>query len=337
MEILLYSEITSEIAANTIQNLGWCCGENQVQVIRMFCPGGNVQASWGIAAKMNEIKAKGNRIIIKVDGMAASMGGALLCWGDEREVLDVSQIMLHKGVYGSNEDGTPYKPTKDEKEQLNVINGHIMAKLLQIIDNNKFQEIKGYTIEDLFDENKPRIDCYLTPQEAFEVGLATKVVPLDANNYKNQIKAVAACYKAKTTASININNNKSTMTVDELKKQDPACFDACKEQIIKDYQAELKTSPEAVAALGIVVAAAPAPVVEAAATAKPTQAQIDQAVEAKLKELGLEKIEGKTLVQVAQDTAKIIVEKETSDASTKTALDELEKQIAAVSTGKKVE
>ena len=133
-EILLYNAITQDSAANFISNLGWM-GENQVYSVRMYCPGGDVQAGWGMWAKINELKAKGCHSIAKVDGSALSMGGFLLCSFDERLALSVSQLMIHRAVMPEyDENGEKIIYSASDKEFINRINADLKSRLVQIID-----------------------------------------------------------------------------------------------------------------------------------------------------------------------------------------------------------
>lgn len=246
-EINLYGTLDNESASRLIDNLGWM-GENCIYAVRMYCPGGDVEASWGIPAKMQELKLKGCRSIAKVDGMAASMAGVLLCFFDEREALDVSNIMIHRASYGINEDGTPVIPTPEQQLMLNKINNDLKAKLSAVIDSNKLKSLKGVSIDDLFDEKKERINCWLTANEAMQVGLITKVVTIDTSTSKYMAKAVATCYdpaiKDKVTATAAVNNSKK-MTAEDLKKQDPECYEAIQKEAVNAYKAKAKAKAKA--------------------------------------------------------------------------------------------
>jgi len=246
-EILLYATLDKDTASMMLNQLSWI-GENQVYAIRMYCPGGDVEATWGIPAKMQELKNKGCHSIAKVDGLAASMAGVLLCFFDEREALDVSNIMLHRATYGAtDQDGNPIEPTPEEKQYLSKINADLKAKMSHVIDNKKLKQVKGLTIDDLFDENKDRVNCWLTAQEAKEIGLITKVIPVDANTSKNIAKAVTACYdpaaRPKVTATIAGKPlNVTPMTAEEFQKDNPEAYKAIQKAAIKEYKAKAKAA-----------------------------------------------------------------------------------------------
>ena len=242
-EILLYNAITQDSAANFISNLGWM-GENQVYSVRMYCPGGDVQAGWGMWAKINELKAKGCHSIAKVDGSALSMGGFLLCSFDERLALSVSQLMIHRAVMPEyDENGEKIIYSASDKEFINRINADLKSRLLQIIDQEIFKSEMGYSIDDLFDEGKERINCFLTPQQALKIGLLTGIIPLDTANSKTFAKAAEASYKA--TAATAGNQTTKKMTKEELLEKEPDACKAIQKEAIKAYQAKMKAKAKA--------------------------------------------------------------------------------------------
>lgn len=305
-EINLYGTLDNESASRLIENLGWM-GENCIYAVRMYCPGGNVEASWGIPAKMQELKLKGCRSIAKVDGMAASMAGVLLCFFDEREALDVSNIMIHRASYGINDNGTPVIPTPEQQLMLNKINNDLKAKLSAVIDSNKLKSLKGVSIDDLFDEKKERINCWLTANEAMQVGLITKVVTVDTSTSKYMAKAVATCYdpeiKNKVTATAAVNKFKK-MTAEDLKQQDPECYEAIQKEAVNAYKAKAKA--KAKAALDAIEdededegGCNP----KKHAKAESQEKVIASAVELALKNLGIQKVEASATAQTATFTA----------------------------------
>lgn len=322
-EILLYTAITAETAANFIQNLNWI-GEDQVYSARLYCPGGDVQAAWGMWAKMNELKAKGCHSIGKVDGMAASMGGYLLCAFDEREALSVSSIMIHRAEMVEDEEN-PLTP--EDLAQLAKINSDLKARLNAIIDDKKLLALKGVTINDLFDK-KERINCWLTAQEAEQIGLVTKVIPIDSSNSNTIAKAVASLYKAPAATAENTNNKK--MTKDEFKEKNPeAAKEMCKEAV-EAYKAELKAKAKAKASEDDPDEDGDDdsdPVTDTdhdgggknAKKAKAESKVIAMAVEQVLASMGIEKVTASATAQTAAATAKAASE---AEANKKTAQEE---------------
>lgn len=344
-ELMLYSELDEDGVNSIMSQLNWI-GENSVYAVRIYCPGGEVERSWGIAAKMNELKANGCRSIAKVDGLAASMMGALLCYFDEREALDVSNIMIHRAAYTNTDaEGKPIEPSPEETQYLAKINFNLKAKMSQVIDSKKLKEIKGITIDDLFDETKERINCWLNTDEAIKVGLITKKVQLDVVTSKNMALAVTACYdpKIKATAATAGKSNNKKMTAAELKESDPECFKAIEEEAAKAALKAFKAKAKAKAAKEDDESDGdedpedefdpkdPKMKGKAKAEAK----VVAMAVEATLKAMGIKAIEGNQTSQTAQaiadQAAKAKADKEAGEVKAST---DLKAQLEQIKSGK---
>jgi ATP-dependent protease ClpP protease subunit len=333
-EIILYSALDEYSAGQLIYQLNWI-GENQVYAVRMYCPGGDVEASWGIPAKMQELKQKGCHSIAKVDGMAASMAGVLLCFFDEREALDVSNIMLHRAAYAEKDrEGNPIIQTPEDKQRLAKINADLKAKMQQVIDDRKLKAIKGISVDDLFDEKKKRINLWLNAGEAREIGLITKVIPIDANSSQYMVKAVAACYGTpqgpKATAAT-AGNNQQKMTAEEFQKENPEEYKKIREaavaEAVKAQEAKAKAEAESGNRSG--------------AGAQVDLNVVDQLIEKKLKALGLNNIEGiqppQTAAATAAQTARAAQEeadKKAKAEADKKVLDEVKAEIENIKSGK---
>ena len=320
MEIPLYSPINSDTASAMMQYLGWM-NDGDNTTVRMYCPGGEVEAAWGIAAKMQEMRAKGCTFTAKVDGMAASMAGELLAYFDNTEALSVSNIMIHKASLGLDpETGEEIVPTPTQKEQLDKINKDLKSALSAVVDNIVLKAIKGYDLNDLFAPDKPRVDCWLTAKEAQKIGLIKTVVALNPVTKNIMAKAVALAYNPaelpKPTAGTAGQKSNAKMTAEELKKSDPECYKAIFTAGAKAYQ------KQCVDALDIDESEMPEPDSECAPKKKAkakavTEDQINAAVEAKLKEYGISAISQTQPAQTAVATATLFATKPV-DGTTKT-------------------
>jgi ATP-dependent protease ClpP protease subunit len=339
-EILLYSPLDGDSASRIMNELAWI-GENQVYAIRIYCPGGDVESAWGIPAKMQELKQKGCHSIAKVDGMAASMAGLLLVYFDERESLDVSNIMLHRAAFPEKDnEGNPYFITPEENQRLAKINTDIKSKLFQVIDDKKLKALKGVSINDLFDEKKERIDCWLNANEAMQIGLITKVVPIDASSSQYMVKAVAACYgsaqRPEATAATAGNNqtNAKKMTAEEFKQQNPEAYAAI----------EKSAADAAVTAFKAKAKAALDDDGDGKGANGSQANQIDpkvisMAVEETLKVMGVARIEGgqpaQTAAATAAQTTQAEADKKAKAEADKKIADDLKKDIEDIKSGRK--
>jgi ATP-dependent Clp protease protease subunit len=208
-ELYLYSPIYDFVAESFISQME----ENKTEdvEIRANTPGGNVFAGWGMVAKIKEHEGA---VKMKVDGYVASMGTILLAFVDDTEALDVSRVHLHRA------DG--YVNSPEEQAFLDGVNKDLRAKLTSKIDAEKFKEITGKTINDLFD-SKDRIDVWLTAKQAKQVGLIKKIVKLNPTEIAaiNRMNIAASAEQPPVTKE---QPNNKVMTLEELKAQHPALY-----------------------------------------------------------------------------------------------------------------
>jgi len=171
-EILLYTPFWGWAAAEFISELE--ASKNNDIVIRLNTPGGDVEAAFGMVAKMAE-RTKSTKV--KVDGKAHSMGAFFLAYADNVEALDVSEIMIHRAAYASYIEQDMEMFTQDMKDSLQRTNDKLKEALLAKIDTSKFIAITGKTIDEIFDMSQ-RVEVTLTAAQAQEVGLVDNVVTI---------------------------------------------------------------------------------------------------------------------------------------------------------------
>ncbi len=208
-ELYLYSPIYSFVAESVLSQIEDNM-ENEV-TLRVLTPGGSVFAAYGIYTKMKE---HGN-ITLKVDGAADSAGSFLPLYAKNTECLNVSRFTFHRAdMFVENEQ---------EQSLLDGVNKDLKAQMLKKIDADKWLEVTGITIEQLFDP-ATRIDVTLTGKQAKEVGLVQKVI-----NLTPEVEKSLAAFNEKlfNTSANNqtINNSKpNTMNIEKLKAEHPALY-----------------------------------------------------------------------------------------------------------------
>lgn len=249
-ELYLYSPIYDFVAQQLMQQMEENKGE--AMTMRMNTPGGSVFAGWGVVAKMKEVTGAGSTIHAKCDGIVASMGIPLLCYATTSEALEVTMFMIHKAsMYISNDE---------DQQLLDIVNKDLRAKLNKKIDNVKLKELKGFTIDDIFDAEDNK-EIYLTAKEAKKIGLINKVVPMnpsEMNAFNTNLYKLAAMAETPEDNKPKP-NNPITMTLDELKTKHPDVYAQLLKQgndagitaeraRIGAWMAWNKVDPEAVAA-----------------------------------------------------------------------------------------
>lgn len=186
--------------------------------VRMNCPGGEVYSCYGMIAKFAEHK---NGKTVQVDGMAKSGGFFFCCYADNVECLDVSAFMVHRAAFPAWVESDANIFTDDVKKQLSGVNASLRAGLESKVSAEKFKTVTGVSLDDMFSlEN--RIDVNITAQQAKEMGIVNKIMPLTKEK-ENDIKSLAATYGIaafSTETEITIKQNKK-MTSAEFKLANP--------------------------------------------------------------------------------------------------------------------
>ena len=175
-EILLYGSIYSFTAEEIVSKLDSMMDEPEI-TLRISSGGGDVFAGYSILAKLQEYKGK---LIVKVDGWAASMAAFMLLFSSDSESLDVSSIMFHRADM--------YVYTPEDQAWLDGVNATMRKKMEQKIPSELFATVTGKSYSEMFDP-KTRIDITLTAKQAKKLGLIKRITTLDVAAAK-QIESV---------------------------------------------------------------------------------------------------------------------------------------------------
>lgn len=205
-ELLLYSGIYNFVAENLIRAMEEFSAQDIT--MRINSGGGDLQASWGIAAKMKE---HGN-VKVKVDGIAMSAAFNLCLYAKDVECLDISNFMAHRAAYSYGGD------SPEEKAFLAKVNSDLRKQMEKRIDSEKLKEMKGVTIADLF-EKEERITLFFTASEAKKLGIVSKInklTPEEVEAFNETFLRIAAEH--------NPTQQSKTMTLAELKQNHPTVY-----------------------------------------------------------------------------------------------------------------
>lgn len=204
-EILLYDFIYDYSAADIITRLEQSM-DDEVS-LRVNCGGGNLFSAWGMFAKTQEH----GEVTIKVDGMAAS-GAAYLClFAKSVECIDASAFMFHRA------DG----PTNSEEEKQLLIqkNKELKSKMKMRLNEDKFKEVTGMTIDQMFEGEVK--DIWLTAKQAKQIGLVKKINKVDPVEMQARTEIF---YRIAAELKPDKNQNPTNMTLAEFKAQHPAIY-----------------------------------------------------------------------------------------------------------------
>ena len=224
-EILIYTGIYDFTAETFINRLNEISKDEDI-IIRLNSPGGSVFAGWGMIAALKERTGKN---ILKVDGNASSMAFFMLPFFDEVQALDITNFMIHRA--------TGWVENEDDQKILDNINKSLKDKLEKRIDKDKFMDVTGISIKDIFEAEKRR-DIWVTAKEAKKIGLIDRVVRLEPREINAMQKNLVAFSTFEDTEVqeprgseeikepiININKVKKViMTKAELKAENPDLY-----------------------------------------------------------------------------------------------------------------
>jgi len=226
-DILIYNNIDSYSATRFIEQINESEQNAEDIVVRINTDGGDPQYGWGMIAKFQEIK--GNKLV-KVDGKAFSMGLYFLCYCDDSEALDVSTFVLHRAAYREWFEKDPNLFTEQAKKDLKTINDALKKAFIAKVDVEKFEEIKGIKIDQIFSIDS-RIDVMLTAKESKQIGLINRIIPITPKikaEVEDNMSSISANYIKNKEEKNNLNNDK--MNLEELKLKHPELF----AQIVKN-------------------------------------------------------------------------------------------------------
>jgi len=139
-------------------------GDDEITIL-MNNPGG--YEFHGIAI-YDAIRDCSSRVVIKVFGMAMSMGSIILQAADERIMSPNSKIMIHYGTWDGWSDHPKILATwyKENKEFVNWMQDVYMEKMLE-----KAPKMTKAKLDKLLD-----FDTIYTAQQSVDIGLADKIL-----------------------------------------------------------------------------------------------------------------------------------------------------------------
>lgn len=133
--------------------------------IIMNNPGGDWYSGMAI---YDAIKTCQNHVIIKVFGMAMSMGSVILQAADERVLAPNARVMIHHGTMSMGATHTKiYEKWADENKR--ITNEMIEIYMQKILEKNV--DFKRKKLDDMLN-----FDTILSAQEAVSLGLADRIL-----------------------------------------------------------------------------------------------------------------------------------------------------------------
>lgn len=165
-EMLLYGELGEDEGMinghRFAEELNWLGKYNDEIKIRVNCDGGVISHGLSIFSQMITSEAK---IIVQVDGVAASMGAIFLAAANHVILLDYSRVMIHSPYYIDENNEVVKKLSESNKKALSVLKDMLILMLSK----------RGIEMETA-KKMMTTTDNWFTAQEAFDAKLADEVV-----------------------------------------------------------------------------------------------------------------------------------------------------------------
>jgi len=216
-EVLIYGSINDVSAFDFITSVNEIKEASDL-IVRINTNGGSPEYGWGMVAKFREFE--GNKSV-KVDGKAHSAGMFFCVYAENVEALNVSQFLVHRAAYSEwFEDSSLF--TEELRSNLNDINKDLQRAFEAKVDVDKFEEISGVTVKEIFSMDS-RKDVFLTASQAKKIGLINRIVnitPKKQASLDSKMEQVAAKYSGGAPVKKEIKNEKNITNPKKQKKMD---------------------------------------------------------------------------------------------------------------------
>lgn len=236
-EVLFYGEVSNFSVSSFINRMAEAKSMRKDVNILANSMGGDADAGFGMIVSIRDYPYNKK---LSVHGSAYSMMAFACLFVNEVEALEQSIFLFHRAAAFFLFEEEP-----GIRELLVKRNATLRKAMEEKLDIEAFERISGVTLDELFDMDQ-RIDVSLTSEEAEEVGLVTKVIPLSAVEPEEINTRMMAASAGVGVQPIKISNN--VMNLDELKKKHPELYaqavNAGKEEALKQQKPVLSPAPE---------------------------------------------------------------------------------------------
>jgi ATP-dependent protease ClpP protease subunit len=227
LEVLIYGDINEYSAREFFERISE--GDGKDITCRVNTDGGSIDFGWGMITKFMEMKGKK---FLKNDGKAYSMGAFAFLYADDSEATDVAEFMFHRcGLRYTEWEQDVNFFTPEDRARMERRNKSLRKAFEAKIDVQKFEEITGVTVDELFSmDGRPEV--FLTAKQAKQIGLINRIVTITPTKTK-EISAKLAEVEAKyvkpapqaNKPEIKQQNSKNKiMTIAEFKAEHPSIY-----------------------------------------------------------------------------------------------------------------
>ncbi len=162
-KIFITDEINTELCSDVIKQLMLLDAESQEEItVYINSPGGSVNDGLALYDTMLMLKSPVRTVCM---GLAASMGAILFLAGENRTILQRSEIMIHDPSYGGGKY-TGQKPHEIQQQLDSLVKKRdILCEIIAERTGNSLKEVRHRTAS----------DSYFNAEEAVRFGLATDI------------------------------------------------------------------------------------------------------------------------------------------------------------------
>lgn len=213
-EILFYGPISDFTVASFIQRLNTAKKARQNINVLANSFGGDADAGYGMIVSFRNFPFRKK---LTVHGAAYSMMAFGALYAGDVEAIEQSQFLFHRAAAFFEDDDTM-------RALLRKRNQDLRRAMEEKLDIDAFERISGVTLDELFDMDG-RIEVVLDAQQAQEIGLVSKIIPLsadDAQRINNRMMAASAEHGLHPLHVFHPKN--SDMNIEELKTKHPDLY-----------------------------------------------------------------------------------------------------------------
>lgn len=191
--------------------------------VKINSVGGYVFDGWSIYNALVAAKKRGSKIIVRVEGLAASIASVIAMAGDEVIICQAAMLMIHKPSvdpfwYGSMD-------AEDLKREASALDQ------IQAVLNNIYTSRTGLDTDVI--DSMINAETWITPSQALMLGFATSIEntiihsaasEMPENTFKHVFKNADAQTRAYANKTITVNKNIRIMDSKEVLQKNTAAM-----------------------------------------------------------------------------------------------------------------
>lgn len=215
-EVLFYGEISSFSVSSFIGRMREAKDLRKDVKILGNSVGGDPDSGYGMIKTIRDFPFKKK---LSIHGAAYSMMAFAALYVDEVEAIEQSKFLFHRAAAAFIED----EQIPGLRELIISRNQDLRRAMEEKLDIEAFERISGVTLDQMFSMDS-RIDVILNAEQAMEIGMLSEIIPLSAVEAENINSRMMAACAGKGIQTIQVKNQNSMKTLEELKEKHPDLY-----------------------------------------------------------------------------------------------------------------